>query len=297
MHSLPPFVSRLLVSGLLACTARMAGAQPFNPYAMPEELVAPVAPDGTLRWGTFYKSAEMQRAYERLWKMGACRGTNKAITTPVENNKLVVDRLPEADFTGVVQGVAGGLAGGLMAFADDDAKATYVAHLHPAGVTSFSVAGQSPATIVQPGMAVRIVARVDGRGRGTEPLRKFDIVTPPDGFIPDEVLPDRVERIVGVVTGAHGRTMQVRVDAGKLRRLTFTVADDSMVSIDAATPNLVAPGDRVEVRGRLWTGDGCHGAGSVFASRVTVTKAAPADRPPDAGVAVRAGKPAPPRVE
>ncbi|MFN7811322.1 MAG: hypothetical protein ACK5SI_01510 [Planctomycetia bacterium] len=282
---------------LLAGSALPAAAEPFNPYGMPEAVVAPVAPDGTLRWGVFYKSAEMQLAYERLWKMGACRGTSKEIMIPVEENKLLIDRLPEADFVGVVQGVAGGLAGGLVAFADDEVSATYVAHLHPAGVTNFSVVGRAPAAIVQPGMAVRIVARVDARGRGSEPLRKLDVVTPPAGFKPDEVRPDIVERIVGVVTTVRGRTMQVRVDAGKLRRLTFTLAEDAVATIDAASPGLVAPGDRVELRGRLWTGEGCHGAGSVFASRVTVTKAAPAERRPDAAAAGLAGKAAADGVE
>lgn len=275
---------------LAASVATPVAAEPFNPYAVPEAVVAPVAPDGTLRWGVFFKSPEMQLAYERLWKMGACRGTNKAITVPVEANKLVVDRLPEAEYAGVVQGVAGGLAGGLVAFTDDEATATYVAHLHPAGVTNFSVVGRSPATIVQPGMAVRLVATVDDRGRGADPLAKFDIVTPPPGFKPDEVRPGRVERIVGVVTSVRGSTMQVRVDAGKLRRLTFAVADDAVVTIDAATPTLVAPGDRVELKGRLWTGDGCHAAGSVFASRVTVTKAVPAAGEPEAAPGGHAGK-------
>ena len=275
---------------LVAGSVLNAAAEPFNPYAMPEAAVAPVAPDGTLRWGVFYKSAELQLAYERLWKMGACRGTSKAIMIPVAENKLVIDRLPEADFAGVVRGVSGGLAGGLVAFDDDDTTATYVAHLHPAGVTNFSTVGRAPATIVRPGMAVRIVAKVDGRGRGLEPLARFDIVTPPAGFTPDEVRPDRVERIVGVVTNVRGRTMLVHVDAGKLRRLTFTVADDAVATIDAASPSLVGPGDRVEIRGRLWTGEGCHAAGSVFASRVTVTKTVP-ERPEPAPAAIgHAGK-------
>lgn len=292
-----PCPQRLLPSIVLAgCLATPVAAEPFSPYAVPEAMVAPVAPDGTLRWGTFYKSAEMQLAYERLWNMGACRGTAKSITRPVENNKLVIDRLPEADYAGIVQGVSGGLAGGLVAFADDDADATYVAHLHPAGVTSFSVLGRSTAAIVQPGMAVRIVATVDAKGRGNEPIQRFDVVTPPAGFVPDEVRPDRVERIVGVVTHARGRTMQVRVDAGKLRRLTFTVAEDAVVTVDAASPNLVAPGDRVEIRGRLWTGEGCHGSGSLFASRVTVTKAAP-DRGPAPDAAAAAGKAAPDGIQ
>jgi hypothetical protein len=44
--------------------------------------------------------------------------------------------------------------------------------------------------------------------------------------------------------------------------------------MDATRLDLVAPGDAVEVTGRRWTGDGCMGAGTVFASKLTITKAA-----------------------
>jgi hypothetical protein len=75
-----------------------AQATPYNPYADANEALPPVAADGTIHWGTFYKSAQVQQAYERLWNLGACRGSNRAITVPVAENKLVIDRLPEAEF-------------------------------------------------------------------------------------------------------------------------------------------------------------------------------------------------------
>ena len=58
----------------------MAQPVPYNPYADGHDPLPPVAADGTLHWGPFYKSAAIQKSYERLWSLGACRGTNKAIT-------------------------------------------------------------------------------------------------------------------------------------------------------------------------------------------------------------------------
>lgn len=254
--------------------------EPYNPYADNEALSAPLAPDGTIRWGTFYKSAAMQKTYERLWELGACRNTNKAITIPVQENKLVVDRLPEADFSGVVRGAAGTLAGGMVAFGDRGTEAgqaaPLVAQLHPAGVSQVRVVGRVSAAVVAPGMTVRVRAMADERGRIAEPVHAIEIVTPPADFVPDDVRPGRLDEIVGTVQQRRGGVVTLRVPTGRIRRLTLTLADDAEARVDAARLDLVAPGDTIEVRGRLWSGDGALGAGTVFASHVTVTKAAAA---------------------
>ena len=93
---------------------------PYNPYADAQDSPPPLAADGTIHWGTFYKSAKLQQSYERLWNLGACRGSNKAITVPVAENQLVIDRLPEAEFKGVVRAVVGQAAGGMVAFDESD---------------------------------------------------------------------------------------------------------------------------------------------------------------------------------
>jgi hypothetical protein len=98
-------VAQLLAAVILCTWAAPVVAQPvpYNPYADGQDPLPPVAADGTLHWGPFYKSAAIQKSYERLWSLGACRGTNKAITIPVERNKLVIDTLPEETFTGRVR--------------------------------------------------------------------------------------------------------------------------------------------------------------------------------------------------
>lgn len=252
----------------------------YNPYADAQDLVPPVAADGTIHWGTFYKSAQLQRTYERLWNLGACRGSNKAITVPVAENKLVVDLLPEKEFRGVVRGVAGQPAGGVVAFDDEAAAAAHdplVAQFHPAGVTRFQVVGRASASLLAPGMVVRFRADVDDHGRVAKPVSEFEVVSPPADFVPDAVRPDREETVVGSIVSLRRNQMVVRVDVGRLRRLTLTVDDGAVVTVDAARLDVVSPGDAIEVKGRLWTGEGAIGAGTVFASDVIVSKRPPAE--------------------
>lgn len=270
-----------------ALTGASASGQvgPYNPYAMAEDSPPPLAADGTIQWGVFYKSAKLQRAYERLWSLGACRGSNRAITVPVAENKLVIDRLPEADFHGVVQAATGDRAGGMVAFALEstapDGTEALVAQLHPAGVSRLAVRGPVSPGVLTNGTAVRVRARVDERGRGSEPIRAFEIVVPPADFRPDAIRPGQLDTIVGVVQSMRRDAVVLRVDAGEIRRVTLAVADDVVASVDAPRLDLVSAGDRIEVRGRLWTGDGALAGGTVFASDVIVTKAS-ADPAPGA---------------
>lgn len=280
-----------LAAVLAVYAARESRAQRYNPYADAQEIVAPVAPDGTIQWGTFFKSAQLQRSYERLWNLGACRGTNRAITEPVENNKLLIDRLPEGEFAGVVQAANGTRAGGVVAFTEKgagDGAASLFAQLHPAGVSHLTVTGTVARGDLRPGMAVRIRAAIDERGRAAESLRAVTIVTPSADFAPEAVQPGKAETIVATVVSVKSATLVVRVDAGRVRRLTFTLADDVVVTVDGARLDLVAAGDAIEVKGRLWSGAGSAGAGTIFASHVTVTKR-PAARPETREVAAGAG--------
>ena len=280
-----------LAAALAVCVARESWAQRYNPYAEAQEILAPVAPDGTIQWGTFFKSAQLQRNYERLWSLGACRGTNKAITEPVESNKLLIDRLPEGDYAGVVQAANGTRAGGVVAFTDravGGADAAFFAQLHPAGVSHLTVTGTVTTVALQPGMAVRLRAAVDQRGRGAEPLRALTIITPAADFAPEAVQPGKADAIVATVVSIRAPTLVLRVDAGRVRRLTFSLAEDAVVTVDAARLDLVAAGDAIEVKGRLWSGAGSHGAGTIFASHVTVTKRPPG-RPETREVAAGAG--------
>lgn len=273
-----------VVVGLAA--PRPAAAQRFNPYADPEEALPPLAADGTIQWGAFYKSPSIQQNYERLWSMGACRGTNRAITEPVKRNKLLIDRLPEADYDGIVVGAVGTLAGGMVAFQEPGTGAgaqPLVAQLHPAGVTQLKVVGRVPATVLRPGLVVRLVTEVDEKGRGSEPITAFDVVTPPADYQPDPVRAGTRGAVVGTVRSIQGAVLTLQVNAGRIRRLTLAVDPEAIATLDAARLDLVAPGDRVALHGRIWSGEGAMGAGTVFASEITISK------PPLAGEVVALG--------
>ncbi|MFM8734006.1 MAG: hypothetical protein ACKOC8_02245 [Pirellulales bacterium] len=268
---------RIVLLGVVAwCGAAAGQVAPYNPYADSHETLPPVAADGTLHWGTFYKSAKIQQTYERLWAMGSCRGTNRAITVPVNENRLVIDRLPEGEFKGVVRASAGQLAGGMIAFdegtAPEAGREPLVAQFHPAGVTRFHVGGRAAASMLGPGMVVRLITEVDSRGRGKEPVRSLEIVSPPAGFVADAVEAHRRGTVVGTVVSIRAGVAVLRTDTGKLRKITLQLADEADVSVDAARLDLVGAGDTIEVKGRLWTGEGSMGAGTVFVSDVIVTK-------------------------
>lgn len=277
------FAIPCLMVAVLAGASASGQVGPYNPYAVAEDSPPPLAADGTIQWGVFYKSAKLQRAYERLWSLGACRGSNRAITVPVAENKLVIDRLPEADFRGVVQAATGDRAGGMVAFALEstapDGTEALVAQLHPAGVSRLAVRGPVPPAVLTNGTVVRVRTRIDERGRGSEPISAFEIVVPPADFRPDAIRPGQLDTVVGVVQSMRRDAVVLRVDAGEIRRVTLAVADDVVATVDAPRLDLVAAGDRIEVRGRLWTGDGALAGGTVFASDVIVTKASAGSAP------------------
>lgn len=275
--------SRALLAGLMLALAGGGDIPvvhgqvvPYNPYVDSQDPTPPVLPDGTIHWGTFFKSAAIQKAYERLWNLGACRNTNKAITIPVENNKLLIDSLPEDEFRGVVKAVTGTNAGGAVAFLetpkDGSAGMERVALLHPAGVSRVEVSGTAGISLLAPGMVVRFQANVDSKGKGVAPIRVLHVATPSAEAKPTAVTPGLDEMVVGKVIQVKRGILSVRVDAGKIRRLTLPLADDAVVEVATSQIGLIRPGDTIEIKGRLWTGEGALGDGTVFADELSVTK-------------------------
>jgi hypothetical protein len=149
-----------------------------------------------------------------------------------------------------------------------------VAQLHPAGVSKLRVTGRVPGSILRPGHVVRLVTEVNEKGRGKEPVQAFEIVTPPADFKPDAVRPETRGEIVATVKSISGNVVILFVPAGKVRRLTLEFASDSVATLDAAQVDLIAPGDAITLKGRIWSGEGSLGGGTVFASEVSVTKPA-----------------------
>ncbi len=271
----PQTLAIAVLFAVFAVWSQPAAAQGYGPPAPPPP---PVNEDGTIHWGTFYKSATLQQAYERLWNLGACRGTNKRITIPVENNKMQIDSLPEAEFQGVVQAAAGTVAGGVIAFnaagGVADGSPTLVAQLHPAGVSALHVSGPASAAMLSIGMTVRLQAIVDSKGHGADEIETIEIITPPHDFEAPTIEPGSRGEIVGRIVTVRGNrlTVQPLRTVGGVRRLFLPLSEEVVVRFDAAQVEYVTPGDRITLTGRLWTGEGSMASGTIFASEIVITK-------------------------
>jgi hypothetical protein len=263
---------RILLVGLAACCflgSPLWGQSPaYNPYAPSQDEPLPVSKDGKLNWPAFFKSKQIEDRFQSYFAMGSCVGTNQSIVNMLRDNKVDVNKLPEAS----LRGLATACDPRAMTVVDTTGMKTLVV-THPAGVTKISVWGQMDMRELKPGMVVRFLGRVDQRGMGTDPIEKIEVVTPGPSFRWLPVEPNRVQTITGKVVRFQGQRLQVRVDAGKMHRLTLPVANDASVSVDGNSLGLISAGDEVSTAGHTYGGAIAGGVQIVFASDITVTKA------------------------
>jgi len=66
------------------------------------------------------------------------------------------------------------------------------------------------------------------------------------------------------------------LNTSKLVILSGPATDKATVKVDGSSLSLVSPGDEISAAGRFYTGAGASGLQVVFASEITVTKAATA---------------------
>ncbi|MBI1248227.1 hypothetical protein GC197_10375 [bacterium] len=251
---------------LVAALASEVSAQyTYDPYAPAPKDEPPVKADGTLNWPTFYRSEKMQKAYENLWMMGSCGGTNKNITIPVMKNRVDINTMPK----GTIEGQVIRVGKGQLWVRDAGGKVTTVA-THPAGVSRVEVSGDVSARMLKPGMIVRLMGTVDQVGRATDTIKELDVVSVPAGFEPDGVEPEHRQLIVAEVFSLRGDRLQLKTPSGNLHRLSFMISDETIAHIQAKELGYTTVGDQVSAKGRIYNGD--NSSHWVFASDVTVTK-------------------------
>jgi hypothetical protein len=121
-------------------------------------------------------------------------------------------------------------------------------------------------------MIVRLQARVDETGKGTEPIDELEIVDGNPNVTPQAVEGGKLQSIVGVVIRAKRNTLQLKIGSGKLRRLTFELAEQPTISVDANSLGVILAGAEVKAKGRVYEGEGSLARRTVFASEIEVTE-------------------------
>jgi hypothetical protein len=261
------FALSLLVCSLLLCGRATGQLAPYNPYAPTNDDPLPVRADGKLNWPAFYKDKAMQDRFQDYFKIGACVGTNPVINNQLKNNKVDVNGLPET----AVEGRAVSLTPGIVTLTGPLGQKALVV-THPAGVSKVNVSGPMPLRHLKADMIVRFVGRVDAHGMGTDPVDALEVVTPDANFKWPEIDEGKVETVTAKVVKLNDHRLLVQVPSGKLKRLTYMLADDPKITVDSSSLALTAAGDAVAAKGHSYAGAGAGGMQVVFASEVTVNK-------------------------
>ncbi|HTN77161.1 MAG TPA: hypothetical protein VL096_18000 [Pirellulaceae bacterium] len=248
-------------------TAAAAQVAPYNPYAEPADDPSPVTADGKPNWPSFYKSAATQAKFQAYFEMGSCVGTRKSINNMLADNKVNINKLPEAD----VAGLASRNEKGTILLQEKSGQNAMVV-AHPAGVSKISITGPLPITALQVGMTVRFLGKIDTKAQGTEPLAAMEVVSPSADLKPQELIAGQLSTVIGTITKLHGQHMQVKLATGKLHRATFTVTPETTVTVNASDLALIFPGDEVTAKGHLYAGQGTAAKKTVFADEIVVTK-------------------------
>jgi hypothetical protein len=211
-----------------------------------------------------------------LFRAGRCVGSKKSINVLVRVDKVEVCLRGEAAVTGMVRTVRPGL----LLIQDSTGKPCALM-LHPANVTKVHVAGTLLTAHIRTGMVVRMLASVDSGGHGTDPLESLEIVTGNANVSATPVEANHLQTIVGVVTRAKPNYLQIRVEAGKLHRLSFQLAETAVVNVDSTSLAAIVAGAEVKAKGHVYQGFGALTDKTYFVSEVEVLETAPRRQSPN----------------
>jgi hypothetical protein len=239
-----------------------------------DDRLPAVSPDGKLNWPAFFKSVGTEAKFQSLFAQGICTGTRKVTTTMLQENKVVVNSLPEVSFTALAVKVQPGIVMAVNAQGESCALVT-----HPAQVSRINVSGTMPPAGIAPGMIIRLQGKVDASGKGTEPVDALEIVDGNPDVTAIAVTPEKLQTIVGMVTRAKRNIFQLKMSSGKVRRLTFELAEKPIIAVDAKSLSAVLPGSEVKVKGHVYEGEGSLAKKTIFASDLEVTEKFVWDQP------------------
>lgn len=143
---------------------------------------------------------------------------------------------------------------------------------HPKGVSRIEVSGTVSVRDLKGGMMIRLLGKVDEHAHGAAPIDALAIVSVLADHRYEDIEPGKVQTIVGRIERISSKQLVVLVPQGKVRRLTFLLADNAIVTVDSQTIDLIGPGDSLEASGPLYTGAGVGSLPVLFAEQLIAQK-------------------------
>jgi hypothetical protein len=268
------FVLASLVLSLITANAA-AQQKPFNPYADENADLMPITPDGKINWPTFYKSGATKAKFDWMFSTGSCRGTNPVLNAVIINNKVNVNQIEAEDYTGVVQTNTNGN----LIVLDKNQVPTNIM-IHPKGVSKIEVNGPYTLKQLRAGMLVRITAKINDDGTSDQAIPAMEVFSTKPEYPFAEIETGERTTFAARVVALRDKTLELRVDAGKLRKLKLPVDDSTAVTLSMDDLKLASPGDKLEVTGHLYSGPGISAQQAIFANKIVVTKPIVIDKKP-----------------
>ncbi len=268
------FVLAMLVLAALAAHAA-AQQKPFNPYADENADLPPITPDGKINWPTFYKSGAIKAKFDWMFATGSCRGTKAQLNAVIINNKVNVNQIAEEEYTTVVQSNTGGN----LIVLDKNQVPTSIT-IHPKGVSKIEVNGPYTLKQLRTGMLVRLTAKLNEDGTSDQAIPTIEIFSTKPDYPFSEVTTGERFTFAARVVALRDKTLELRVDAGKLRKLKLPVDEATVVTLNMDDLKLASPGDKLIVKGHLYAGPGITANQAIFANQVVVTKPLVVDKKP-----------------
>lgn len=267
----------VLASLILVAMAEYAMAQqkPFNPYADENADLMPITPDGKINWPTFYKSGAIKAKFDWMFATGSCRGTKESLNAVIINNKVNVNQIAEEEYATVVQSNTGGN----LIVLDKNQVPTNIM-IHPKGVSKIEVNGSYTLKQLRTGMLVRLSAKLNEDGTSDQAVPAIEIFSTKPDYPFAEVTTGERSTFAARVVALREKTLELRVDAGKLRKIKVPVDEATVVTLNMDDLKLASPGDKLEVTGHLYSGPGITAKQAIFANKVVVTKPVVIDKKP-----------------
>lgn len=275
-----PKVITLLAA--LAWSTSIAGAQAqlfeANPYAG-DEARAPG------RWPPYYKETDEDATHALMYAMGWCKPGGWRSREFYAKKYVDVNALPEGTF----QGLFATAAPGSIA-ARDEAQQPYQIMIYPdASISSVTVRGSASPEALTRGQYVRLVGIPDASGRVAQPVERIELTTA-DRIRPEAVKVGSQSRIIGRVVGHSGKQVQVAIERGKLRKVTFDMADDCRITVNGSEYRWAQAGDPMTGKGKVFIPDYGAKRTMLFASELTITLSKPLDAESTAPASKHASK-------
>lgn len=239
-----PVATCLVLATAGPLCAQLSDVNPYSPD-----------PQSTLStWPVFYKLPPGHKL--QYYLMGWCGSAGRGARYDQwyrENCTFNVNTLPEASLEGTIVRATDAV----LTVKDASGQVVTVVLYPDLAVTDTHVLGVAAPSALKRDVWVRFVGTVAGKAEVADPVANLEVYSPRAGDNFPRIALGVRQTIAGrLVRGSVRHWLLKPARAGQIGLVDFTLAPDAQLTFDVGRLDQVAPGQKVEVRGRLWDVEG-----------------------------------------